>query len=120
MPKKIDSTSLIKVNGNKIIEEYVSLINSGSKEISIAHMKSLKGWFEPGQRSEFKEYTNVIDGEMLSETENAGILYMGKRQSFIVNSKEWVRYSTPNMDTEYLAQCLPDFFSTKLFRDNGL
>ena len=117
MPKKIDRTSLIKVDGNKIIEEYIGLINSGSKEISIAHMKSPRGWCEPGQRPEFKEYTIVIDGEMIAETENGEILSVKKGQSLIIDSKEWVKYSTPNMDTEYIAVCIPAFSSTKAFRD---
>ena len=118
MPNKIDNTSLIKVDGNKIIEEYVGLINSGSKEISIAHIKSPKGWSEPGQRPEFNEHTPLIDREMLAETENEGILSIKKGQSLIVNSIEWVKYNTPNIDTEYIVVCLPAFSSAKAFRDN--
>lgn len=118
MPKKIDNTSLIKVDGNKIIEEYVGLMNSGSREISIAHIKSLKGWSEPEQRPEFKEYALVIDREMLAETESEEILSIKKGKFFIVNSIEWVKYNTPYIDTEYIAVFLPAFSYAKAFRDN--
>jgi len=44
-------SSIVKAAGNKpkVIEEFIGLVNSGTKNVSIARMKSPGGWIEPGQ-----------------------------------------------------------------------
>ena len=62
MPELIKSPSVIKAAGNKpkVINEFIGRVNSNSTNISIAKMKSPKGWIEPGQTPEFDEYTIVF------------------------------------------------------------
>ena len=116
--KKISSPSIIESAGNKpkVIEEYVGRVNSGTNSISIAKMSSPTGWKEPGQKPQFDEYTIVLRGilkvEYRSET-----LIIKKGEAVIVNSGEWVRYSTPNEGAEYIAICLPAFSLDTVNRD---
>ena len=46
--------SMIKAAGNKpkVIEEFTGRINTQTEALSIAHMKSLEGWIEPGRNRE--------------------------------------------------------------------
>ncbi len=64
MPRLIHRPTTIQAAGNKpkIIEEFVGGVNSGDREVSIAHMISPPGWVEPGQTPGFDEYTLVIRG----------------------------------------------------------
>lgn len=115
----IKSPAIIKAAGNKpkIIEEYVGRINSKIEALSIARMKSPGGWIEPGQTPEFDEYTIVLQGMLRVETRDKTIdVHQG--QAIIVRSKEWVRYSTPNMEgAEYIAVCMPAFSMEIVHRD---
>ena len=45
---------MIKAAGNKpkVIEEFTGRINTQTEALSIAHMKSLEGWIEPGRNRE--------------------------------------------------------------------
>ena len=67
-----ESTSrrVIQSAGNlpKRIEEFVGLVNSGTRGASIARMTSPAGWVEPGQTPEFDEYTLVLRGSLRVET----------------------------------------------------
>ena len=116
--KKISSPSIIKSVGNKpkVIEEYVGRVNSGTNTISIAKMSSPSGWKEPGQKPQFDEYTIVLRGilKVKSRTET---LFIKEGEAVIVNSGEWVRYSTPNEGAEYIAICLPAFSLDTVNRD---
>jgi hypothetical protein len=51
MVKLIKTPTIIKAAGvgEKQIEEYIGRVNSNTKEVSIARMKSPQGWLEPGQ-----------------------------------------------------------------------
>ena len=53
----------------KLINEFVGRVNSGTSTVSVAVMDSPSGWVEPGQRPDFDEYTLVLDGELLVESE---------------------------------------------------
>lgn len=119
MAKIINKPTIIESAGNKpkIIEEFIGLINSQNTEISIAKMKSPKGWIEPGQTPEFDEYTIVLKGKLKVETKEETIeVPAGK--AIITNKGEWIRYSTPYYETEYIAVCLPAFSPDTVNRDH--
>ena len=116
--KKISSPSIIESAGNKpkVIEEYVGRVNSGTNSISIAKMSSPPGWKEPGQKPQFDEYTIVLRGTLKVESRTE-TLFIKEGEAVIVNSGEWVRYSTPNEGAEYIAICLPAFSLDTVNRD---
>ena len=116
--KKVSSPSIIKSVGNKpkVIEEYVGRVNSGTNSISIAKMSSPSGWKEPGQKPQFDEYTIVLRGILKVESRTETLI-IKEGEAVIVNSGEWVRYSTPNEGAEYIAICLPAFSLDTVNRD---
>ena len=116
--KKISSPSIIESAGNKpkVIEEYVGRVNSGTNSISIAKMSSPSGWREPGQKPQFDEYTIVLRGTLKVESRTETLI-IKEGEAVIVNSGEWVRYSTPNEGAEYIAICLPAFSLDIVNRD---
>ena len=116
--KKISSPSIIKSVGNKpkVIEEYVGRVNSGTNSISIAKMSSPSGWREPGQKPQFDEYTIVLRGTLKVESRTEA-LFIKEGEAVIVNSGEWVQYSTPNEGAEYIAICQPAFSLDTVNRD---
>ena len=116
--KKISSPSIIESVGNKpkVIKEYVGRVNSGTNSISIAKMSSPSGWKEPGQKPQFDEYTIVLRGILKVESRTE-TLFIKEGEAVIVNSGEWVRYSTPNEGAEYIAICLPAFSLDTVNRD---
>ena len=116
--KKISSPSIIESAGNKpkVIEEYVGRVNSGTNSISIAKMSSPNGWKEPGQKPQFDEYTIVLRGTLKVESRTE-TLFIKEGEAVIVNSGEWVQYSTPNEGAEYIAICLPAFSLDTVNRD---
>ncbi len=119
MPKLITEPTQIKSVGNKpkIIEEFVGRVNSQTKQVSIAHMKSPAGWIEPGQTPEFDEYTVVLKG-LLRVTSKNGIQDVEAGQAVIMKAGEWVQYSSPNpQGAEYIAVCLPAFSPDTVHRD---
>ena len=119
MPRLIPSSTVIKAAGNKpkIIKEFIGRVNSGSKAVSIAHMKSPVGWKEPGQRPKFDEYTLVLKGNLLVESKERSIL-VKKGQAVITPKGEWIRYSSPRPGgAEYIAVCLPAFSPQTVRRD---
>ena len=121
MAKLIKEPTLIKAAGigEKIIKEYIGRVNSGTGEVSIAHMKSPQGWKEPGQRPEFDEYTVVLKGTLQVETE-AETLHVSAGQAIIAPKNEWVRYSSPFEEgVEYIAVCLPAFSPDTVHRDEN-
>ena len=79
-------------------------------------MRSPSGWVEPGQAPEFDEYTVVLKGSLRVQTK-AETLDVAAGQAVIVHAGEWVQYSTPGGDTEYIAVCLPAFTLEKAHRD---
>ena len=116
--RKISSPSIIESAGNKpkVIEEYVGRVNSGTNSISIAKMSSPTGWKEPGQKPQFDEYTIVLRGTLKVESRTE-TLFIKEGEAVIVNSGEWIRYSTPNEGAEYIAICLPAFSLDTVNRD---
>src|SRR4029077_15211304 len=119
MPELIATASRVLAAGNKpkSIDEYIGRVNSQTADVSIAHMRSPSGWFEPGQRPEFDEYTLVLHG-MLRVTHRGGALDVRAGQAVIVRAGEWVRYSSPEAEgAEYVAVCLPAFSPDSVHRD---
>ena len=116
--KKISSPSIIESAGNKpkVIDEYVGRVNSDTNSISIAKMSSPPGWKEPGQKPQFDEYTIVLNGILKVESRTETV-FVKEGEAVIVNSGEWVRYSTPNEGAEYIAICLPAFSLDTVNRD---
>ena len=106
--KKISSPSIIESAGNKpkVIKEYIGRVNSSTDSISIAKMSSPLGWEEPGQKPQFDEYTLVLNGTLKVESRTETV-FIKEGEAVIVNSGEWVRYSTSNEGAEYIAICLP-------------
>lgn len=119
MPRIIDSPSRIEAPGEppKTIDEYVGRVNTGDGAISIAHMRSPAGWSEPGQRPQFTEYTLVLRGTLRVETEGDP-LEVHAGQAIVTSAGEWVRYSTPHGDCEYVAVCTPAFSPDTVHRDD--
>lgn len=118
MPKLISSSSDIACVGTKpkIIKEFIGRVNSKTEDVSIAKMNSPKGWEEPGQTPEFDEYTVVLIGTLSVETK--GETFEVKAGEAIITFKgEWIKYSTPYEDTEYIAVCLPAFSIETVHRD---
>jgi quercetin dioxygenase-like cupin family protein len=118
MAQHITNSTRIKSAGNKpkLIEEYIGLINSETNRISIARMKSPKGWSEPGQTPEFDEYTVVLKGTLYVKTKYSKYEVV-EGEAFIADKDEWVQYSTPDEDTEYISVCTPAFSNDTVNRD---
>lgn len=119
MPRVIATPSIIQAAGNKpkIIAEFIGRVNSGTAQLSIAHMKSPAGWIEPGQTPEFDEYTVVLKGILRVKTKHE-TMEVKAGQAIIVPAGEWVQYSSPDAEgAEYLAVCHPAFSPDLVHRD---
>jgi len=118
MPRFLRSPKIIQAAGNlpKRIEEYVGRVNSGDSALSLARMHSPKGWVEPGQTPEFAEYTLVLKGVLRVATRD-GTSDVQAGEAVVTAPGEWVQYSTPLADTEYVAVCLPAFSPATVHRD---
>ncbi|RJP61150.1 MAG: cupin [Ignavibacteriales bacterium] len=119
MPIKINEPTTIEAAGNKpkIIKEYFGRVNSNTSDVSISRMKSPAGWIEPGQRPEFDEYTLVLTGELQVKTEDEKVIVVKAGEAILTKKDEWIQYSTPNEETEYIAVCLPAFSPDTVHRD---
>jgi mannose-6-phosphate isomerase-like protein (cupin superfamily) len=81
-------------------------------------MRSPSGWFEPGQKPEFDEFTVVLKGFLRLTHEN-GSLEVAPGQAVVAHAGEWVQYSTPGPEgAEYIAVCLPAFSPQTVHRDD--
>jgi len=121
MPTQITAPTFVEAAGNKPkkIEEFIGRVNSRTEALSIARMKSPSGWVEPGQTPEFDEYSIVLRG-MLRVTSHSGSIDVAAGQAVIAHRGEWVQYSTPGAEgAEYLAVCLPAFYSASVHRDSN-
>ena len=119
MIRHIQRPTTIKAQGNKpkLIQEFIGRVNTHTKEVSIARMKSPPGWVEPGQKPDFDEYTLVLKGRLRVKTKK-GTFDVKAGQAIIVGKKEWVQYSSPSRPgAEYIAVCLPAFSPETVHRD---
>ena len=121
MPKVVQSPKIIHAAGNlpKVIEEYIGRVSTGTAQVSIARMKSPRGWVEPGQTPEFDEWTVVLAGS-LRVTSRSGQIDVKAGQAVHTPRGEWVQYSTPGPEgAEYVAICLPAFSPDSVHRDES-
>ena len=117
MPTLLNAPTRIPVPGNKLIDEYIGHVNSGTGSVSVAHMRSPAGWSEPGQKPDFDEFTVVLRG-LLRVEHRGGVLDVCAGQAVVAYRGEWVRYSTPDREgAEYIAVCLPAFTPAAANRD---
>lgn len=101
----------------KQIAEYFGRVSTDDAGVSIAVMESPTGWSEPGQRPEFDEYTVVLSGELMVETED-GTFSVSGGQAVHAKPGEWVRYSTPaEGGARYVSVCMPAFSPETVQRD---
>lgn len=80
---------------------------SGDDTVSIAHMVAPPGWEEPAQTPDFDEFTVVLDGVLLVETDDGPTLVRAG-SAIITRAGERVRYSTSE-GARYFAICVPAF-----------
>ncbi len=119
-PTLIAKPTRVSAAGNKpkLIDEYVGRVNSGTPEVSVAHMRSPGGWIEPGQTPDFEEYTVVLNGVLRGEYKG-GAMDVKAGQAVVAPKGEWVRYSTPeSAGAEYIAVCRPAFTLDAAHRDS--
>ncbi|MHB1432784.1 MAG: cupin domain-containing protein [Streptosporangiaceae bacterium] len=119
MPELIPQPTRVAAAGQppKLIDEYVGRVNTGQDGLSVAHMRSPAGWAEPGQRPEFDEYTIVLRGALVVESED-GELTVQAGQGVHARPGEWVRYSSPGAEgAEYISVCVPGFSPSTVHRD---
>ncbi len=116
MPTLIECPTTIPVPGNKVIEEFAGRVRTGETKVSVARMVAPIGWSEPGQTPTFEEITLVLRGRLIVETKSETIT-VDEGQAIITHPGEWVRYSTPLEETEYVAICVPAFSPEEVNRD---
>lgn len=104
--KPIEPT-LIPVPGGKTIEEYFGRVNTHDEAVSIARMVAPAGWDEPAQQPAFDEYTLVLAGTLIVETEQGEFEICAGRAIHTPAGKR-IRYRTDDGAT-YVAVCLPAF-----------
>jgi mannose-6-phosphate isomerase-like protein (cupin superfamily) len=120
MPELIGEPTRVTAAGEppKLIDEFMGRVSTGEARLSIARMRSPSGWAEPGQRPAFDEFTIVLHGALVVESED-GQLTVQAGQGVHTRPGEWVRYSTPGADgAEYVAVCLPAFSPGIVHRDD--
>jgi quercetin dioxygenase-like cupin family protein len=122
VPKLIAAPTRVQAAGNlpKLIDEYVGRVNTKEERLSVAHMRSPAGWVEPGQTPEFMEYTIVLKGKLVvthREGSKETNFEVKAGQGVVCHPGEWIRYSTPDEATEYIAICLPAFSPATVHRD---
>jgi mannose-6-phosphate isomerase-like protein (cupin superfamily) len=117
-PTLVPSATRVEAAGTppKLIDEYVGRVNTGTTQVSVAHMRSPAGWSEPAQTPEFDEYTLVLSGSMLVR-HAGGELEVRAGQAVVTSAGEWVQYSTPD-GAEYIAVCLPAFSPDTVHRED--
>jgi len=109
MPELVAAPTLIPVPGGKVISEFVGRVNTGTAEVSIAHMVAPGGWTEPAQTPTFDEWTVVLRGSIQVE-HDSGVLEVAAGQAVLTRAGERVRYLAPGPESaEYIAVCLPAF-----------
>ena len=118
MPTLVPAPTRITAAGNKpkLIDEYIGRVNNQEARLSVAHMRSPAGWEEPGQTPEFEEYTIVLKGRLRVKHKD-GVTEVAAGQAIIAHPDEWIQYSTPDENTEYVAICLPAFSPATVHRD---
>ena len=104
-----------------MIDEYVGRVTTGTDAVSVAHMVAPGGWVEPAQAPDFDEITVVLRGvvhvEVTADGGRTETIEVPAGQALITRAGERVRYSTGDVETEYVAVCLPAFSPDNVNRD---
>lgn len=108
MPKLIKTPTAIEVPGGKEILEFVGVVNSENSNVSVAKMVAPPNWTEPFQTPQFDEITLVLRCKVQIE-HAGGTSIVNAGEAIITNAGERIRYSTLDVETEYVAICLPAF-----------
>jgi ethanolamine utilization protein EutQ len=119
MPTLVAQPTRVRAAGTKpkVIEEYIGRVNTKTRSVSVAHMRSPQGWEEPGQAPEFEEFTLVLKGT-LRVRHQEGAMDVTAGQAVVAHPGEWVQYSTPfEPGAEYIAVCVPAFSIDTVHRD---
>ena len=119
MPTLVAQPTRVRAAGTKpkVIEEYIGRVNTKTRSVSVAHMRSPQGWEEPGQTPEFEEFTLVLKGTLRVRYEE-GAMDVTAGQAVVVHAGEWVQYSTPfEAGADYIAVCVPAFSMDTVHRD---
>ena len=118
MVKKISNPTRIPVPGDKIIEEHIGRVHTGTQTLSVAHMIAPPRWSEPFQKPDFDEVTIVLRGAMRVEYDG-GHVDVGPGETVLVEGGERIRYSNPlDEEAEYWAVCAPAFSLDTVHRDS--
>jgi mannose-6-phosphate isomerase-like protein (cupin superfamily) len=119
MPTLVAQPTRVRAAGTKpkVIEEYIGRVNTKTRSVSVAHMRSPQGWEEPGQAPEFEEFTLVLKGTLRVRHQD-GAMDVTAGQAVVAHPGEWVQYSTPfEPGAEYIAVCVPAFSIDTVHRD---
>jgi mannose-6-phosphate isomerase-like protein (cupin superfamily) len=110
MPEKITAPVRIPAPGDKVIEEHVGRVSTGTASLSVARMTAPPGWDEPPQTPAFDEVTIVVRGTMRVE-HDGGHVDVGPGETVLCRAGERVRYLNPSAEgaCEYWAVCAPAF-----------
>jgi len=116
-PQHVRTPTVVEAAGSppKRIEEMIGLVNTQTRDVSVAVMQSPAGWQEPGQTPEFDEYTLVLSGAVVV-AHSGGELTVGAGECVIARKGEWVQYSTPD-GAQYVSVCVPAFAPETAHRD---
>ena len=117
MPQLIPGPTTIPVPGGKVIDEHVGRVNTGTENVSVAHMKAPGGWTEPFQTPDFDEVTVVLAGTVLLD-HDGGTIEVPAGQSVVTRGGERIRYSCGPDGAEYIAVCLPAFSPETVHRED--
>jgi len=110
----------IPIPGNKVIEEFIGKMNTGTESVSVARMEAPPGWEEPEHTPEFDEITIMIEGRLRVDTEQETIT-LSENQTILILKNSTVRYSNPFEETAvYWAVCIPAFSSETVNRRKDL
>jgi mannose-6-phosphate isomerase-like protein (cupin superfamily) len=118
MVRKISQPTQIPAPGDKVIEEHVGRVHTGTASLSVAHMVAPPRWSEPYQRPAFDEVTIVVRGTMRVE-HAGGTLDVQAGETVLVEAGERIRYSNPlDAEAEYWAVCAPAFSPDTVHRES--
>ena len=118
MPELIASPTAIDSVGNKtkFCDEFVGLVNTGERKVSVTVVHSPMGWEGAAQWADYDEYRIVIKGTLRVE-HAGGTLDVGPAQALHVKPVEEVRFSTPSEGgAGYINMCLPAFSAATVHR----
>ncbi|MEM1042110.1 MAG: cupin domain-containing protein [Bacteroidota bacterium] len=118
--RHITAPARIPVPGDKLIEEHVGHVNTGTASLSVAHMVAPPDWDEPFQTPTFDEVTIVLRGTMRVE-HGGGTVDVRAGETVLCEAGERIRYSNPSADEacEYWAVCAPAFSPETVGREES-